>query len=223
MPRRRAAHGAAWLRLAVTFATPAILTLGMSEARAQSSGPIFLLQPGLLSADFVSSDAGLGSTTGFNLRFETRFRTGAGWLNPLIGASVMPYGTSGLGGRNLNAPVVFLGNAFPLLPSGRTNGWLTLQLPVLVYHSYGGGTENTSRLYGRDLYVQLAAYVHVGRKTLHEFGPNWIRLDVYAFLEQNLTPNRNPVSRRKDFFNPTALFGLSMSFGDQRAQAGAAR
>ena len=199
------------------------LTLGPAIATAQSSGPIFLLQPGLLSTDFVSSDADLSSTTGFNLRFETRFRTGAGWLNPLIGASVMPYGTSGLGGRNLNAPVIFLGNAFPLLRSARTNGWLTMQLPLLVYHTYGGGSENTSRLYGRDLYAQLATYLHVGRKTLHEFGPNWARLDLYAFLEQNLTPNRNPVTRRKDWFNPTALFGLSMSFGGERDGDGGTR
>lgn len=223
MPGPGAVHGAALLWRTLTAAALAMLPLGTSKAGAQSSGPIFLLQPGLLSADFVSSDAGLGSTTGFNLRFETRFRTRARWLNPLVGASVMPYGTSGLGGRNLNAPAIFLGNAFPLLRSGRTDGWLTLQLPVLVYHTYGGGSENTSRLYGRDLHVQLAAYLHVGRKTLHEFGPNWIRLDAYAFLEQNLTPNRNPVSRRKDFFNPMALFGLSLSFGDDRAEDGATR
>lgn len=219
----RATRVAAPRRPALAFATLAMLTLAASTAAAQSSGPVFLLQPGLLSSDVVSSDAGLGSTTGFNLRFETRFRTGAGWFNPLIGASLMPYGTSGVGGRNLNTPAVFFGNAFPLLGSGRTNGWLSLQLPVLVYHAYGGGSDNTSRLYGRDLYVQLATYLHVGRKTLHEFGPNWMRLDLYAFLEQNLTPNRNLVTRRKDWFNPTAFFGLSMSFGGERDEEGARR
>lgn len=216
MPRFPASPRAACLRSPVPCVALALMALATAEAGAQASGPIFLLQPGLLSADFVSSDAGLSSTTGFNLRFETRFRTGLSWLTPLAGASVMPYGTSGLGGRNLNAPSVFLGNAFPLLGSHRTNGWLTLQLPVLVYHTYGGGSEGTSRLYGRDLFVQLAAYVHVGRKTLHELGPNWMRVDAYAFLEQNFTPNRNPVSRRKDYFNPTALFGLSMSFSGER-------
>ncbi|HSA55270.1 MAG TPA: hypothetical protein VLE53_06170 [Gemmatimonadaceae bacterium] len=214
-----AARGGVLQRLAGRAAMLVTLALAPLRVDAQSTGPTFLLQPGLLSADFVSSDAGLGSTTGFNVRFETRFRIGPGWLNPLVGASVMPYGTSGLGGRNLNAPTVFFGNAFPLVRSGRTNGWLTLQLPLLVYHTYGGGSENTSRLYGRDLHVQLASYVHIGRKTLQEFGPNWMRLDAYAFLEQNLTPNRDPVTGRKDWFNPTALFGLSVSFGDPEGLA----
>jgi hypothetical protein len=207
----------AWRVRVLRTAASAWCLLAAPAAGAQGpSGPVFLLQPGLVSADFISAGPDVSSTTGFNLRFETRFPTRTPWLTPLVGASVAPYGMSGPGGRALNAPVLFLGNIFPLLRERRTAGWLTLELPVLVSHTYGGGSENESRLYGADLHLQIAAYLHVGRKVLHEFGSGWTRLDVYAFLDQNLTPNPDAVSGRRDRFNPTALFGLSLAIGGSR-------
>jgi hypothetical protein len=209
VPRSLECWRAVLLRTAITA-----WSLAPAAAWAQSpAGPIFLLQPGLLSADFISAGRDVSSATGFNLRFETRFPTRTSWLTPLVGASVAPYGMSGPNGRALNTPVLFVGNIFPLVGNRRTAGWLTLELPVLVSHSYAGGSENETRLYGPDLHLQLAAYLHVGRKVLHELGPNWMRLDVYAFLDQNLTPNRDAVTGKRDPFNPAALFGLSLAIG----------
>jgi hypothetical protein len=202
----RAAAATAWL-----------LASAEVVAAQDASGPVFLLQPGLVSTDFVSAGPDVTSTTGFNLRFETRFPTRIPWLTPLVGASVAPYGISGAGGRVLNTPILFLGNIFPLVRARRTGGWLSVQLPVLLQHTYGGGSDDENRLYGRDLHVQLASFLHVGRKVLHELGPNWTKLDVYAFLDQNLTPNRDVVTGRRDRFNPTALFGLSLVIGSSGA------
>lgn len=184
-----------------------------APATAQSAGgPVFSLQPGMLISDFVSADNGRASSTGFNLRFDTRFPTRSRWLTPVIGASVLPYGTSAPDGGDLNTPVLFVGNVFRVLGQGQTGGWVSVELPLLLYHTYGGGSNDEPRLYGRDLHVQLATYLHVGQHFLREFGRNWRRLDLYAFVEQNLTPNDEPTTRRPDRFNPVALFGVSLSF-----------
>lgn len=213
VPRSLECWRAVLVRAAITA-----WSLAPAATWAQSpSGPVFLLQPGLLSADFISAGPDVSSTTGFNLRFETRFPTRTPWLTPLVGASVAPYGMSGPNGRALNTPVLFLGNIFPLVGSRRTAGWLTLELPVLLAHNYGGGSENETRLYGADVHLQLATFLHVGRKVLREFGPNWTRLDVYVFLDQNLTPNRDAVTGKRDRFNPAALFGLSLAIGGSRS------
>lgn len=190
-----------------------LATASVRGAAQPSRGPELLLQPGLLSADFISAPEGVTSTTGFNLRFATRVPTRYRWLTPVIGASVTPEGTSGTSTRNTNAPALFAGNIFPLVGVGRTAGWLTLEAPLLVYHAYGGGGPGNPRIYGRDLYLQLAAYVHLGRKALRELGPGWARFDLYAFIEQNLTPNENTVTGRTDRFNPVALAGVSLAFG----------
>lgn len=190
-----------------------LLGVARSGGAQVARGPEFLLQPGLLSADFLSAPEGVSSTTGFNLRFATRFPTRHRWLTPVIGASVTPEGTSGTSTRNTNAPSIFAGNIFPLLGPDRTAGWLTFEVPVLVYHAYGGGPSGNPRIYGRDVYVQLAAYVHLGRKALRDLGPGWAKFDLYAFLEQNLTPNENSITGRTDRFNPVALAGVSLGFG----------
>lgn len=202
-------------RVAIPLLLGAAVACGRAEAQEapRARGPELQVQPGLLSADFLSAPEGVPSTTGFNLRFATRVPTRHRWLLPVVGASVTPEGTSGASQRNTNAPALFAGNVFPLVRAERTAGWLTLELPLLVYHAYGGGGARNPRIYGRDLYVQLAAYVHLGRKALRDLGPGWARFDLYAFVEQNLTPNENTVTGRTDRFNPVALAGVSLTFG----------
>lgn len=182
-------------------------------AGGQSSTVRLDLQPGYIAADFLSPPPGVSSTTGFNLRFAARLTTTLPWLVPVVGGSVTPYGTTGPSTRNHNSPNLFAGNIFPILAPSRTGGWLTAELPLLVYHSYGGGRPDNPRLFGPDLFLQLAAYVHVGEKLLRELGPGWTFLDSYIFWEQNLTPNPEPSTRRVDRFNPVLLFGLSLRIG----------
>ena len=130
--------------------------------RAQEPGyPVFQLQPGLMIVDFVSSSGGAPSRTGFNLRFATRLPTTLRWFTLVFGASVTPYGMSGIPDRNSSAPLVFIGNVFPAVSSARTGGWATLEVPLLLYQAYGGGGEHSTSNFGRDLYLQLSLYLHV--------------------------------------------------------------
>jgi hypothetical protein len=179
----------------------------------QPRSPVLLLEPGMLTTDFVSKSGSTPSSTAFNFRFETRIPTGSRWFTPVLGASIAPYGTSATGGRTLNTPLIFAGNVFPLVSPRRTGAWATLDAPLLFYYSYGGGTESNDRLYGRDLFVQLALRLHVGQKLLRDLGPFWARLDAYAFLEQNLTPNADGTSPHPDRFNPVGLFGAVIPIG----------
>jgi hypothetical protein len=45
---------------------------------------------------------------------------------------------------------------------------------------------------------------------LKEFGAVWSRLRIVGQLENNLTPNRNPASGARDYFNPIATIGMSL-------------
>jgi hypothetical protein len=174
---------------------------------------VFQLQPGLLTADFYSAGEDVTSSTAFLLRFITRFPTGRAWLNPLIGVSFTPYGSTGIDVRNTDAPTVFAGNVFTLVRETRTGGWLTVELPVLVAHTPGAGPTGTVRDYGRDVIVQPTVYVHFGATLFRDFGAQWSRLDAFALLEQNLTPGRNVLSGDRDRLNPVAVFGVSLSLG----------
>ncbi len=127
----------------------------------------------------------------------------------------MPYGTSGSTDRGANAPRLFAGNVFPGLSARQIGGWATVEFPLLLYQSYGGGGFNNRRLFGRDLYGQLAIYLHLGDKVLRPLGASWGRIDAYAFLEQNLTPNKDRSTGRTDRFNPVILYGVSIPVGDE--------
>jgi hypothetical protein len=170
----------------------------------------------MASADFISAPDGDPSTTGFNLRFATIVYTGSRWITPIIGANVTPYGSSGATRRNTNTPTLFVGNVFPALSSRRTNGWVTLELPVLLTYTFGGGGPRNPRIYGRDFVMQGAFTVHAGPKLLGDFGGPLSRLRVYALLEQNLTPNRRRPELPIDRFNPMAFYGISIPIGTLR-------
>lgn len=192
------------------------LVAGRGELRAQATGPVLLLQPGMASADFLSAPEGDPSTTGFNLRFATMVYTRYRWITPIVGASVTPYGSSGASRRNTNTPILFAGNVFPLLSARRTDGWVSLNIPVLLTYSFGGGGQRNPRIYGRDVVVQGSLDILAGKKIFGEFGGALSRLRVYALIEQNLTPNRRAFDDTLDRFNPVAYYGITLPIGTER-------
>jgi len=194
----------------------AALALGGGGVGAQARGPALLLQPGMASADFLSAPEGDPSTTGFNLRFATVVYTRSRWITPIVGASVTPYGSSGVSRRNTNTPILFAGNVFPILPAKRTHGWVSLDLPLLLTYSFGGGGQRNPRIYGRDVVIQGSLDIHAGRKIFGEFGGTLSRLRVYALIEQNLTPNRRAFDDTLDRFNPVAYYGITLPIGAER-------
>lgn len=192
------------------------LTIGASRVSAQASkgeGVVLLLQPGMLSADFVSAPDGITSTTGFNLRAAALAPTRSRWFTFIVGANVTPYGTSGVSARNHNAPTLFAGNVFPGFDANTTHGWLSLQLPLLLTYSYGGGGVHNQNLYGKDIVAEAAFSVHVGKRVLHDLGGPLSRLQVYFVFDQSLTPNEDPVTKTTDRFNPVAQYGFTIPLG----------
>lgn len=174
--------------------------------------PVFQLQPGLSITSFVSTPEE-ASTTGFIVRFQTRFPMRRAWLQPVIGATLTPYGTTGFGVRNTDAPTIFAGNIFTVIDARRGSGWLTAEVPLVIAHAPGAANSGSVREYGRDVLLQPTLYVHIGRRIFGEFGAAWSRLDFFAILEQNLTPNRHPDTGARDFFNPVAVIGASLTLG----------
>ena len=191
------------------------LILGSRAVQAQR-GPVFELQPGLAVSDFISVPEGTLTNTAFSLRFATRFPTTLKWLTPVVGAVFLPYGSTENTVRNTDAPTLFAGNIFPVLPESRTGGWLSIEVPLLIAHSPGTGPTGNVRDYGRDLVIVPTVYLHVGARALPEFGTVWSRMSIFGQLEQNLTPNKAPDTNRRDFFNPVATVGLSLTLGAPR-------
>lgn len=183
------------------------------DAAAQDRSPVLLLQPGMLSADFVSARDGYPPTTGFNLRFATIVPTSSKWWTLIVGGSVTPYGTSGITPRSTNTPVLFIGNVFPGIAARRTGGWFDLQFPLYLTYSYGGGGSRNSAIYGRDFVGEAALQWYVGQKVLHELGPTFSRLRVYLLVNQVLTPNEELITGTTDRFNPVALYGVTIPIG----------
>lgn len=187
------------------------------SATAQEAAPVLLLQPGMLSADFISAREGFPATSGFNLRFATLVPSSSKWWTLIVGASVTPYGTSGITPRSTNTPMLFIGNVFPGIASRRTGGWFDVQFPVYVTYTYGGGGPRNSAIYGRDFVGEAALQWYVGQKVLRELGPAFSRLRAYLMVNQVLTPNADVITGKVDRFNPIALYGITIPIGGHRA------
>lgn len=182
-------------------------------AQERPSGPVFLLQPGMVTTDFISAPNTNGSGTGFNLRFSTVLPTSHAWLSPVFGVNLIPYGTTGFSSTSTNAPSVFVGNVFAVIPKRALGGWVKVDAPLLWYYTYDGGGPRTEDLFGRDFYAELSFTVFLGEKVFRDLGPQWRRVRGYLLFDQNLTPNPDRVSTRTDRFNPIALYGISVAFG----------
>jgi hypothetical protein len=188
----------------------------MATPASAQFAPVFQLQPGLQISDFVSVPSDETETnSAFSVRVSTRFPTSVSWLMPVVGAFFLPYGTTENTVLNTDAPTLFAGNIFSVVPPARTSGWISVEVPLLITHSPGAGRTGSARDYGRDLVVAPAIYVHVGARGLRDLGTVWSRLLLYAQFEQNLTPNRDVVRGERDYFNPIATFGASLRVGGQ--------
>jgi hypothetical protein len=91
-----------------------------------------------------------------------------------------------------------------------------MELPLLIAHAPGTGPTGEIRDYGRDLVILPTAYLHLGQRALLEFGSVWSRLKVFAQVEQVMTPNKDALTGKRDYFNPIAAFGMSLTIGGQR-------
>ncbi|MBK8247022.1 MAG: hypothetical protein IPK85_06450 [Gemmatimonadetes bacterium] len=192
-----------------------LVLAGLASAAAgaqERAGPVVFLQPGMLTGDFLSAPATEPSTTGFNMRAMATIPSRTRWLTLYLGASVTPYGTTGASRRNTNTPMLFIGNLFPVVGTNRTAGWLTVDVPVVLTYTFGGGGDRNGRVYGKDVAVEVLSTIPVGPKLLSGFGGPLARLRVYGVFHQSLTPNL-ALDGTRDRFNPLAFYGLSLPFG----------
>ncbi|MGQ0538541.1 MAG: hypothetical protein ACT4R6_06315 [Gemmatimonadaceae bacterium] len=186
-------------------------------ATAQGSTPVaVLLEPGLLTASAVSAAEGASTLTGFHIRIAAVFRTDSARIRPMLGIGVTPFGFRGSGVRSANAPSLFAGAQLVVLPPAHTAGWLTAYVPILFLYSYRGGATDNTRLYGADLAAEAAVVLHVGRKLFGDLGTWWLTLGAFAYMQQNLTPNVEVSSGKRDRFRPDFVYGVSIPLTGRR-------
>ena len=178
------------------------MTLGAQANRET----MLLFEPGVMTLNAASAPLSTGSSTGLNLRFLAVIPTSIPWLSAEIGMSFAPLGLSN-GQRAFNEPTFFYGPLYA--PAARQNAELAGAL------SAGAGRVPTRRLWGRGSTVcqrlrRSGACGLIGQKLMGDMGSFWSRLTVYAIVEQNLTPSRNPTTQKVDRLNPTFLYGISI-------------
>ena len=185
--------------------------------QAQESSRLALIaEPGLLTAAAVSAEEGATPLTGFFVRAFVLTRGDSARWRGVLGASVTPFGFRGSGVRNQNAPSVFGGVQFELLPKRTTNGWLGAYLPLLFVYSYRGGSSGNTRLYGADVGAEATVVLFLGSKLFADLGSPWSRLGAYVTMFQNLTPNSDPTSGERDRFRPDFMYGVSIPLAGSR-------
>ena len=120
---------------------------------------------------------------------------------------------------SFNEPTFFYGPSVMLLPRDRTRTGSSSRCRCSAAYRLDENGE-ADRLYVNDLVVQGAAMVPIGQKLMADMGSFWSRLTLYGIVEQNLTPSRNFSTRKVDRFNPTFLYGVSISLrGESRERA----
>jgi hypothetical protein len=186
-------------------------------SHSQEASRIALIaEPGLLTAASVSAPEGATPLTGFYARALVLTRSDSARWRAVLGASATPFGFRGSAVRNQNAPNVFGGVQLELLPKRVTDGWFGAYLPLLFVYSYGGGKTDNTRLYGTDVGAEATVVLFLGSKLFTDLGAPWARLGAYVTMYQNLTPNRDPTSGRRDRFRPDFMYGMSIPLAGSR-------
>lgn len=176
--------------------------------------PTVLLEPGLITVNALSPTTDSSSASGLNLRFVTLVPIGRSRLSLQLGTSFAPLGLSN-DRKSENDPTFFFGAHIAVLRARQTDGWIDLTMPVLgSYHLDETGTSERS--YVTDLVLETALSVHVGAKLMGDLGSFWGRFMLYALADQNLSPGREEVTRKRDRFNPTFQYGISIPIAGGR-------
>lgn len=181
------------------------------ELTAQENQRLSLiLEPGLLTASAVSAPEGATPLTAFYVRALVITGRDSSRVRGLLGASALPFGFRGSGVRNQNAPSVFGGIQFSILPVHKTGGWFSLYVPLLAVYSYRGGRTDNTRLYGTDIAGEATLILYVGRKFFADLGAPWSRFGAFINMFQNLTPNVDATTGERDRFRPDFMYGVSI-------------
>ena len=163
--------------------------------------PVFVLQPGGVTANAISAPDGFESTTAFNARFATVLPTSSPWFQGVFGAQVAT-------GGNAGTPNIFYGGIIPIAPiSAATSGLLGVSLDPLGVTVFGGNG-------GTFFFGELAVSLAVGKMMFQGMGPMWSGLGAYFLVDQQLSgPLPRDENGDKDRFRPILLYGLNIPLG----------
>lgn len=190
------------------------LVIGASAAAAQEGNarkpmfgsPVFLLQPGIVTANAVSpTDEDADAVHGFNARFATVIPTATPWFSLVAGVQFQP---NGLGGSHNNLPGVFYGGIIPVALLGNmTQGWISLSIDPLGV--YGLNSRDSNFPYSHEFFLEGAFVVNIGSKMMTGMGP-WSGLGAYLLVDQQITHPAKNIDDDSDYWNPVLLYGLSL-------------
>jgi len=183
------------------------LAAGAQEMENTSffKAPVFVLQPGGVTANAISAPDGLDATTAFNARFATVIPTASPWFQGVFGAQVAT-------GGNAGTPNIFYGAIIPIAPlSAATGGMLSLSIDPLGVTTFGGTTSSAG---GTFFFLEAAFGLAVGKMMFQNMGPMWSGLGLYFLIDQQVS---GPLPRDEDGdpdrFRPILLYGLNIPVG----------
>lgn len=187
------------------LAAPAVAGAQEMEHTSFFKAPVFVLQPGGVTANAISAPSGLNSTTAFNARFATVIPTASPWFAGVFGAQVATGGHAG-------TPNIFYGGIIPIVPiSTATSGMLGVSFDPLGVTTFGG---QTTRAGGTFFYGELAVSLAIGKMMFANMGPMWSGLGAYFLVDQQISgPLPRDENGDKDRFRPALLYGLNIPLG----------
>ena len=187
------------------LAAPAVAGAQSMENTSFFKAPVFVLQPGGVTANAVSAPEGSESSTNFNARFATVIPTASPWFQGVFGAQVAT-------GGNAGTPNIFYGGIIPIAPlAAATGGMLSLSIDPLGVTTFGGPTTSAG---GTFFFGELAFGLAVGKMMFGGMGPMWSGLGAYFLIDQQLSgPLPRDENGDKDRFRPVLLYGLNIPLG----------
>ena len=161
--------------------------------------PVFLLQPGMFTANAVKPPDGAMSSSELNLRFLTVLPTPSKYLVLVSGLSFQPL-ADGAG----NSPAAFYGLIVPLpFVTAVTHGWIGMSLDAIGLYAAGlGATMDAPTRYGHELLGEVALQLNIGPKLFSKAPDPISGMNLYVLADQLITgPND---------FNPALLYGITV-------------
>lgn len=187
------------------LAAPVAASAQSAESTSFFKAPVFVLQPGGVTANALSAPDGVESSTAFNARFATVLPTSVPWFQGVFGAQVATGGHAG-------TPNIFYGGIIPIVPiSTATGGMLGVSLDPLGVTTFGGNTTSGG---GTFFFGELAFSLAVGKMMFSGMGPMWSGMGAYFLVDQQLSgPLPKDENGDSDRWRPILLYGLNIPLG----------
>ena len=190
------------------YAQDTTMTGEVTTERAPLLGrPSFLLQPSLITTNFVSAPPGAGDrTTDFLARVTTVVPTFTQFLSLVALVQFTPF--AGDPGARANSPVFVYGGIIPIIPPRLTGGWLSISIDPLGVYAPNNGVGDSNSDYKHYFFLEGAAVFQVGAMMFKD-NPAWSGFGIHVLLDQQITG----MGEDADRFNPILIVGATLPLG----------